>query len=252
MGGHAKPGAKSQTADPIEVRDGTSALIASPKPGAAGAQGSTQPKTPARDSVVYWSFLAKDKSVCKPAVALGVNPGGEFLNAMEIVFKEEDFAKELRLKLGRGGFTGYRVRQTIEEQSWQMVGGKWSLMSSVAAGTADDPFPEMQCVGNPPYLRAVDTPGWSGFLGVGPKTRQLVVNKIKSDLNATQVVVQQNFRTWVEGERVYLGDWVRASIEAEWHNIQWLVRDTPTSDWKTTNQSEIASGPIKLGSGIKL
>src|ERR1700678_3364952 len=126
-----------------------------------------------------WSQLRNTGvSVVNPAVTLGVMPQGQLLNAMEIVFREEDDAATRRRALARGGYCSYRVRQTLEEHDFQFV-NRWLDWSSKPVGTADDPDPGVQSWA-PPLLRAYDTPGWSPYLGVGPNTRQLNANGVLS------------------------------------------------------------------------
>src|ERR1700683_4690148 len=91
-----------------------------------------------------WSeFRNTGASMVNPAVALGVMPQGQLLNAMEIVFREEDDAATRRRALARGGYSSYRVRQSLEEHDFQLVNG-WLDWTSRPAGTADDPDPGVQ------------------------------------------------------------------------------------------------------------
>ena len=170
---------------------------------------------------------------------------------MELVFQETEEGTRRRRMLARGGYTNYRVRQTIEEQDWQLVAGKWSLFASAQAGTPDDPASPFVCW-KPPLLCMVDTPGFSAWEGFGPDTRQVKIRSQMSDPAATAVWVQQNFRTWVEGEQVYYGGWVQASIKVQWHNSLRLDRTSPTSPWSASPENRIEHGPMELGSSRRL
>jgi hypothetical protein len=76
------------------------------------------------------------------------------------------------------------------------------------------------------------TPGWSAYLGVGPNTRQLTIDTRMSDINATVVWVQQNFYTWVEGERVFTR----------------LERANPTANGIVAPSTRIQPGHMEFGS----
>ena len=198
-------------------------------------------------NAMSWSqFLNSGASVVNPAVMLGVMPQGQLLNAMEIVFREDDDAATRRRALARGGYCSYRVRQSLEEHDFQFVNG-WLDWSNKQAGTADNPDPGVQSW-DPPFLRAYDTPGWSAYLGVGPNTRQLIANGVSSRADATEVWVQQLFRTWVEGSRCFDSVWEIVSIQVQWHNSLHLVRASPTSPWTLGSNSRIQHGPMKFGS----
>lgn len=186
-------------------------------------------------NAMSWSqFLNSGASAVNPAVTLGVMPQGQLLNAMEIVFREEDDAATRRRALARGGYSSYRVRQSVEERDFQFVNG-WLDWSSKAAGTADDPDPGVQSWA-PPFLKAYDTPGWSAYLGVGPNTRQLVANGIPSRGDGTEVWVQQLFRTWAEGSRCFDSVWEVVSIQVQWHNSLHPVRAQPDITLDTWKQ----------------
>ncbi|HKP75946.1 MAG TPA: hypothetical protein VJT67_10415, partial [Longimicrobiaceae bacterium] len=197
--------------------------------------------------VFRWpQFRNSGTSVCGTH-ALGNNPGGEFLNAMELVFTEQPAATDLRQRLARGGYVQYRVRQTLQEQDWQFANGAWSLATSQPAGTVDDPDPALQCW-SPPEMRTLDTPGWSVYQAVGPWTRQFGFGGgVRSDPNALVVWVQQNFYTWLEGERVFTGGWDVVSVRYPWHNSLRLERATPTSDWASSPLTHIQSGHMEFG-----
>jgi hypothetical protein len=165
---------------------------------------------------------------------------------MELVFTEQEEAGELRRRQSRGGFSRYRIRQTIEEQVWQFVRGRWYLLSSTPADTPDDPDPDLQCW-NPPEMRTVDTPGFSAWQGIGPSTRQFGVSGGRSDPDATVFWVQQNFYTWVEGEHAYFGGWERVSVRYPWHNSLRLERMSPTDDWHSVRSTRIQSGHMEFG-----
>ncbi len=217
-------------------------------------RGRTRVSEPGTRQIPWWlrtfgwpRFITSGSSVCAPGVTLGKNPGGQFLNAMELLFTERPAAGERRRRLARGGYSSYRVRQTLAEDVWENVGGRWFLLSRTPAGTLDDPDPELQCW-NPPELRTVDTPGWSAYHGVGPSTRQFVVGEgRRTSVNATIVWVQQNFYTWAEGERTFVGGWQRVSVRFPWHNSLRLERASPTADWRSAAETRIQSGHMEFG-----
>jgi hypothetical protein len=76
------------------------------------------------------------------------------------------------------------------------------------------------------------TPGWSAYLGVRPNTRQLTIDTRMSDINATVVWVQQNFYTWVEGERIFTR----------------LERANPTANGIVAPSTRIQPGHMEFGS----
>lgn len=115
-----------------------------------------------------------------------------------------------------------------------------------ASGTADDPFSGAQAWA-PPYMRMIDTPGWSGYQGVGPKSKQFNVNGVLSDPNATEVWVQQVFQTWVQGQDCFTDAWSDASTKTTWHNSLHLIRDDPGSSWRAGTGCRIQHGPMQFG-----
>ena len=147
-------------------------------------------------AMTFWQFRNSGNALTNPAVKLGVMPQGQLLNAMEIIFREEPNAARGRAVLK--GYCNYRVRQTLEERDFQFVNGQWRDWTRIAPETADDPDPGVQSW-DPPFLRMIDTPGWSGYANVGPNTRRLIVNGVMSDVNATEIWLQQIFKTWRKG-----------------------------------------------------
>jgi hypothetical protein len=205
-----------------------------------------RPPAPEFARVFRWPQLMNSgASQCAPGVTLGVGPGGQLLNAMELVFTEQPAATERRRRLAPGGYDHYQVRQTLEERSWQFVGNQWLALPSQPAGTVDDPDPTLQCW-REPEMRTVDTPGWSGYF-VPPTTRRLIVNGERTHADATAVLVQQNFYTWIEGARVFSGAREVVSVRYPWSNNLYLVRASPTSPWQHGPDSRIQSGHTTWG-----
>jgi hypothetical protein len=204
------------------------------------------------NAMSWHQFRNTGNSVVNSAVVLGVMPQGQLLNAMEIVFREDDEAARKRRALARGGFCAYRTQQSLEERDFQFVNGRWQNWTSKPAGTEDNPLTPDVEQWAPPYLRLIDTPGWSAWLGVGPNTRQLTANGIRSDVNATEVWVQQNFLTWAIGQRCFDNVWEVVSIQVQWHNSLHLVRETPTSPWREGRDCRISHGPMAWGSTAQL
>jgi len=199
------------------------------------------------NTMMWLEFHNKGTAVVNPAVWLGVMPQGQFLNGMEIVFQEDDAAAARRAKLI--GNCSYRVRQTLEEHDFQFVGGQWIDWTAKAAGTADDPAEDSHIQAwDPPFLRALDTPGWSAWAGVGPSSPTLIAKGVKSDPNATEIWIQQVFATWAEGKDCFSGNWSAASTKIVWHNSLHLIRDNPTALWKAGSNCRIDHGPMKFGS----
>lgn len=192
----------------------------------------------------WWEFHNTGTASSNSAVKLGVMPGGDFLNAMEIVFMEDDAAAQSRR--GLKGNCSYRVRQTVEERDFQFVRGAWRNWTNKATGTADDPFSGAQAWA-PPYMRMIDTPGWSGYQGVGPKSKQFNANGVLSDPNATEVWVQQVFQTWVQGQDCFTDAWSDASIKITWHNSFHLIRDDPDASWRAGTGCRIQQGSMRFG-----
>jgi hypothetical protein len=200
-------------------------------------------------AMAWWQFRNTGNALTNPAVVLGVLPQGQLLNAMEIVFREEDDAARGREALR--GNCSYRVRQTLEERDFQFVNGQWFSWTSRHPSTPDDPDPAVQSW-DPPYLRMLDTPGWSAFLGVGRNTKQLSANGTKSAENATEVWVQQIFKTWAQGQDCFSGEWRDVSSRVTWHNSLHLVRADPTSPWTQGSDCRIQHGPMAWGSAALL
>ena len=233
----------SQVRGPTRVFAATWARSRMPLPGSTGAV----PQTPA---VIWWEFRKSGNALTNPAVVLGVMPQGQLLNAMEIVFHEEDAARTGRAKLR--GSCSYRVRQTLEERDFQFVNGDWQDWTSRPEGTADPIVNPSVWSWQPPYIRMIDTPGWSAWEGVGPNTRQLGANGVKSDINATEIWVQQQFKTWVQGEDCFTSLWTDVSRQVVWHNSLHLVRDSPNSPWHAGRNCRIDHGPMKFGAATQL
>ena len=196
-------------------------------------------------AMTWWQFRNSGSALTNPAVMLGVMPQGQLMNSMEIIFREEDAAARRRAALS--GYCNYRVRQTIEERCFQFVNGQWRAWTNKAPGTADDPDPLVQSW-DPPYLRMIDTPGWTVYQGVGPDTRQLIANTVRSDVNATEVWIQHVFSTWAQGEDCFTSVWSDVSIQITWHNSLHLIRDNPTSPWRAGSNCRIQHGPMVFGS----
>lgn len=226
----------------LPIDDGTLPRTLRPMPGPTGA--TPEPISPRTFAMAWSEFRNSGKAVTNQAVDLGVMPHGQFLNAMEIVFREGDEAAGGRKALK--GFCNYRGRQTLEERDYQFVIGQWGSWTSRDEGTPDDPDPLVQSW-QPPLLRMYDTPGWSAYQGIGPSTRQLSANGVKSDVNATELWVQQVFKTWVQGEDCFTSMWSDASVKVTWHNSLHLVRDTPTSPWRQGANCKIGHGPMSFG-----
>ncbi len=232
-------------------KERTPELIARQVRGSTGVrepQTRSSPELPPSLRTFRWPrFINEGESVCAPGVTLGVNPGGQFLNAMELMFTEREEAGERRRALARGSYSSYRVRQTYELKAWEFVRGQWFQLATEPAGTPDDPDPELQCW-NPPELRTVDTPGWSAYQGVGPMTRQFALGGgRKSDPNATVVWVQMNFFTWVEGERTFVDGWEEVSVKYPWHSSLRLERPSPTANWQPAADNRIQGGHMEFG-----
>jgi hypothetical protein len=201
-------------------------------------------------AMTWWEFRNFGSAITNPAVMLGVMPQGQFLNAMEIVFREEQAATSGRARLR--GYCNYRVHQTLEERDFQFVNGQWGAWTSQAEGTADDPAPSPFIQSwDPPFLRMIDTPGWSRFL-VNANTRQLSASGVRSDVNATEVWVQQVFKTWAQGQDCFTHVWSDVSLKITWHNSLHLIRDNPTAPWRAGTACRIQHGPMTFGSAALL
>lgn len=165
---------------------------------------------------------------------LGVDTYGMLYNAMEMRF---DAPPGLSRR-----YPNYRFRRTIEEQLWQEVGGRWLRLSAEPAGTPDDPSLDPACT-QPPNLYTFDLPGWFTL----PSASTLPSFDGRStDPSATQVVLQQNFREWVEGQTPE-GGWRRVSRVVHWHSLQWVRRTSPGDVWQPTTASEIELGHLGMG-----
>ncbi len=196
-------------------------------------------------AMTWWQFKNSGQADTNRAVELGIMPQGQLLNGMEIIFSESDAAARGRKVLK--GFCKYRMRQTLEEKDFQLVDGRWYTWSSQPAGTPDDPLIPGVISWAPPYFRMIDTPGWSAYENVGPKTRILRVNGVASHVNATEIWVQHIFKTWVEGMDCFQGTWSDVSFKVTWHNSLHLVRATPESPWVRGENCKIGHGPMVFG-----
>jgi len=167
------------------------------------------------------------------STSLGKFPYGLPYNAMEIGFDVPDVLLQ--------HYRSFRFRRFIQETLWQQVNGRWSQVSATPTAQPDHPSLEPACT-QPPHLYDYDSPGWYQLRSTrilkgyeGQLTHQL----------ATQIVLRQNFREWVEGETAE-GSWRRVSQIVSWHNIVGLRRSRPTSDWHSTHLTEIELGHTSL------
>lgn len=197
----------------------------------------------------WMEFRIAGHALANPAVLLGVFPHGEFINAMEIAFKETPDAARRRAALARGGYSAYRVRQTLEEKDFQFAHGQWLDWSSQPAGTADD-YDAGVTSFKPPDLRAYDTPGFSAWSNVTtPQTSSPGFNSngVASRADATELWIQHKFQTWVDGQRCFDDIWEAVSMSVSWHNSLHLTRPSPGSPWVQGSDCEIQHGPMDFG-----
>jgi hypothetical protein len=213
-----------------------------------GETGDTTPTgsgTEKTDPYVFISGLSTSGTSLVVSKPLGVNPGGQFNNAVDIQAKNlisglqdptlEDHPQPIR-------HTQFRWRQTASQTGFQKIGTNWKQIFHTVGSEPDDPEPNLQNYDAASgWLRMFDSPGWP--TAVGPSTRTLDLGKgFKSDMQSTQVVWKMFLQTWVEGLNA-ASAWERVSSNVlEWCSVQWLKRSTPNSDWQTTPNAKIVSG----------
>lgn len=174
---------------------------------------------------------------------LGINPGGQFNNAVDIAAKNTRVAFEVG-EAHKAPHTEFRWRQTASQKSFEFVAGGWKQVFHSQGSLADDPDPSLQKVDAVRgWLRMFDSPGWPSSPLVGPATPTLDLGgNVKSSAAATEVVVKMFLQTWVEG-RIAAGPWERVSKEVlEWCSVQWLKRTGPAASWATTPGTVLVSG----------
>jgi hypothetical protein len=171
---------------------------------------------------------------------LGVNPGGAFLNAVDVRAQ----ATPLSVRENQPGMVheAYRFRQTAQQRSWELVDGVWSLVYATKSAETDDPDSLSQRIELPasPFMWLFDSPGWPLFVTKSQPKLPMGGGQTNSD-KATQVVVQMYFITWVEGQ-IKAGTWERISDSFEWFSIQSLKRSSPNTDWMSTAGTRIGFG----------
>jgi hypothetical protein len=205
----------------------------------------TGPGTDKNELYVLISGLSTSGTSLVVSTPLGVNPLGQFNNAVDITAKNlisglqdptrEDHPLPIR-------HTQFRWRQTASQTGFQKIGTNWKQVFHTVGSEPDDPDPKLQNYDAASgWLRMFDSPGWP--IGVGPSTRILDLgNGFKNDTQATQVVVKMFLQTWVEGLNT-ASAWERVSKNVlEWCSVQWLKRSTPNSDWQTTPNAKVVSG----------
>jgi hypothetical protein len=212
----------------------------------SGSGETAQPTGPGgttRSQVVLGYGLVKSGTSHFFNAPLGVNPLGNFVNAVDIWC-----GLALRDPLEEGPqhprHSKYRWRQTVSQKAFQKVGTHWQQVFHSTGSEEDDPLPNFQ--DNDPATRMLwmyDSPGWP-TPPVHPGTRTLPLGGgVMSSGQATEVVVKMMMRAWVEGQGTD-GGWERVSSDdgMEWCSVQWLKRATPNSNWATTPGAQITAG----------
>lgn len=173
---------------------------------------------------------------------LGVNPSGHFNNAVDISAK--NLLSSLQADEPRQAkHSKFRWRQTVSQKGFQKVGANWTQVFHTVGSERDDPDPQLQVYDDVRgWFRMFDSPGWPSPL-VGPATRTVDLGGgVKSDAQATEVVVKMFLQTWVEGLSAN-GAWERVSTEVlDWCSVQWLKRTGPSANWTTTSGATLVSG----------
>jgi hypothetical protein len=167
---------------------------------------------------------------------LGLNPLGQFNNAVEIS------AKNTLAPDSKPRHSKFRWRQTVSQTGFEKTGAAWQQIFHSVGSSSDDPQPELQAY-DPlrGWIRMYDAPGWPSP-PVNASTRLLDLGGGKtSSAQATEVVVKMALIAWVEGLNA-AGAWERVSDALDWCSVQWLKRATPTSNWTTTPGTKLLSG----------
>lgn len=196
---------------------------------------------------VYFFFVKTGTSKVVGA-PLGINPNNAMNNAVDIRAHASSNLTSLM-------HDEFRFRQVVEQRSWQLAGGVWSLVYSTNGPEDDHPGPGAQLL-IPPDIAFYDSPGWPYLLPRSTRRLPLGGGNLNTD-DARQVIVQMYFVTWVEGRfapttgpymPLGFSPWVKVSSDLEWCSVQALYRSDPNADWQSTPQSILESGPAaKMG-----
>ena len=144
---------------------------------------------------------------------LGVNPAGHFNNAVDISAKNL-LSSQQTDEPRQAKHSKFRWRQTVSQKGFQKVGGNWTqVFHTVGFRYVMIPIPQLQVYDDVRgWFRMFDSPGWPSPL-VGPATRAVPLGGgVKSDAQATEVVVKMFLQTWVEGLSAN-GAWESVSTE---------------------------------------
>jgi hypothetical protein len=165
---------------------------------------------------------------CGSSVKLGVGSPFDLTNAAEVVHHAGPYA--------RCFLDGFEVRRTVEDKTYQQVGGAWSLLASTPAGTDDTPGPGYPACMTPPFLYSYDSPGWpSGTV------RQLPAGGTKVSSSATGVELRMNFYEWIRAT----GPGITINTDkVEWSNV--LKLSWSGGRWNIGPGSAIGPGHVKL------
>lgn len=167
---------------------------------------------------------------CGTGAGLGVGSPFPLTNGEEMIYHVPPYARFF--------LDGFEVKRTVEDRTYEQVGGSWSQIAATPAGTDDSPAPRAdhpECL-RPPDLHSFDSPGW--VFG----TRELSVGGgKKTSPTATGVEQRLNFVEWIGAS----GPMTRINSDRkEWSTVVKLRWSA--SGWRMEPGSSIGLGHVKL------
>lgn len=167
---------------------------------------------------------------------LGVSPGGQALNGME-----------MRIEITNPcPGTEYDVTRVRESWVWHRLGGAWTELEHEGPGVNDDHHDDDECLRlrRGRFLYVIDRPGWTVALPAAVGTRWPGNIGVLSDAAATDVVAQDTFAEWViYRHRGHGIPWTPISSPRffSWRSVIWLRQDA--TGWNLdAGASEIRRG----------
>jgi hypothetical protein len=167
---------------------------------------------------------------------LGVGVAGGAQNGMEL---------EYTISGTIPGGTEFDITRTVTKSNWQQVGGTWSRIEHLPAGTKDDYHDDDEClIPNRRRIFVVDSPGMPSM---NPRGVRLLGGATVSN-SATAFVGKMSFWEWVIARNRRLGiGWTVISRPTftRWHTITSLALVGGT--WQRVNTPGGDSNEIALG-----
>ena len=168
---------------------------------------------------------------------LGVSPGGDAVNGMEMQIEVADPCPG----------SEYDILRVRESWLWQRVGGAWTEVEHQGPGENDDHHSDDECLRlrRGRFLYVIDSPGWSGIaLPAAAGSTWRGITGVDTDAAATDVVAQDTFAEWVNYRNRAAGiGWTPVSSPRffYWRSVLWLTQDA--AGWRLdAGNTEIERG----------